>query len=183
MSRRTTAAGSSSCSASRARSTRSPTSPVSSSSWETTSASSSRRSSSASRSEWVSTSMLVRMLASGVRSSCEASATSWRCASSELSSAFSIRLKLLASAAISSFPVDSIRRLRSRVVATCSAARRSRSTGATAARDTNRPRPPARAMPPRLTSSRITASCCRVSSTSSSGRATWIARPGSIWAV
>ena len=59
--------------------------------------------------------MLVRRLASGVRSSCEASATSWRCASSELSSAFSIRLKLRASAASSSLPVASIRRLRSRV--------------------------------------------------------------------
>ena len=86
--------------ASRARSTRSPTSTVSSSSWATTSASSrSRCLVGACRSAWASTSMLVRRLASGVRSSCEASATSWRWESSELSSAFSIVLKLRASAA------------------------------------------------------------------------------------
>ncbi len=68
--------------------------------------------------EWARTSMFVRRLASGVRSSCEASATSWRWESIELSSAFSIVLKLPASARARRCRSVSIRRLRSRVAAT-----------------------------------------------------------------
>ena len=90
-----------------------------------------------------STSMFVRRLVSGVRSSCEASATSCRCAFSDRSSASSIVLKLSARRESSSRPFASIRLSRSCVSVTCSVARVSRRTGASAARATTSPSAPA----------------------------------------
>ena len=106
--------------------------------------------------------MFVRRLVTGVRSSCEASATSWRCASTEASSALterssasSIALKLPARRPISSSPTGSMRRLRSRVAATCSVASVRCFSGCTAAPATRRPKSAASAMPPTSSSTRI----------------------------
>ena len=92
----------------RASSTMSATSAVSSSSSATMSARSDSRSAAGSRSACSSVWMLARRLAIGVRSSWLASATSWRCASTERSSASSVALKLRASRPSSSLPCASI---------------------------------------------------------------------------
>ncbi len=121
--------------------------------------------------------MLVRRAVSGVRSSWEASMTRRRWLSCEASSAESISLKVRASRATSSRPSTSMRRPRSRVWATSSAVRSRRRTGARPARATaaaSRPARPTPAMPIRASAQR---SRPRVSFTSSSGRATWTARP------
>ncbi len=92
---------------SRASSTRSPTSALSSSIWPRTSSSSSSRASAGRAvlpSAWRSRSRLVRSEVSGVRSSWLASATSRRCRSREAPSASSIWLKAVASRATSSSP-------------------------------------------------------------------------------
>ena len=125
-----------------------------------------------------STSMFVRRLVSGVRSSCDASATSWRCERSASASASSIVLKLAPRRLSSSVPSARIRRLRSRVRATCSAASVSCFTGVSAARATSRPSHTASAMPPRLISASANPRSRSVLSTSSSGRTAWSASPG-----
>ena len=122
--------------------------------------------------------MFVRRLVSGVRSSCDASATSWLRARVDSSRAPSIVLKLLARRLSSSRPSTSIRSERSPVSVTVSVASVSRRTGASAARETIRPSPPAMSVPPvaiRIRSQRIRA---RAWSVSSSGRAIWTANPG-----
>ena len=124
-----------------------------------------RRSSSEIRSACVRTSMLVRRLASGVRSSCEASATSWRWASSESSSALEHLVEAAASAASSSLaagldPAAEVARRRDLLGRAAQPLdRRDRR-----ARDEEAERRRASAIPPRLTSARITASWlrCRV---------------------
>ena len=130
-----------------------------------------------SRSPRPSVSMLVRSVASGVRSSCEASATSRRWAASERSSASIISLKLAASRPSSSSPRTSIRRVRSWVRATSSAASETSPAGASAARATTGPSAAASATPPALTRNRIRTRSERVSSVSSSEVATCRAAP------
>ena len=115
--------------------------------------------------------MFVRMLVSGVRSSCDASATRLRWAPTKRSSerasvdARGEAVELVA-------PVTSIRRERSAVRATSSAASVSRRTGASAERATGSPSDAAPAMPAIAIATRIVRSRPSVSSTSASGRAT-----------
>ena len=110
-----------------------------------------------------STSRLVRSEVSGVRSSCEASATSRRCARWDASSASSIVLNAPASRDSSSSPSCSIRRVRSRVRATCSAASVSSATGRTAARVASRASTSAAAIAEQHDHARARAAACPAS--------------------
>ena len=106
-----------------ARSTRSPTRIVRSSSWPRTEREDrGALGRAAARGARSSSSTLARIDVSGVRSSCEASATSWRWASREASSAPSIALKAAARRPGSSSAIGSMRWCRSPVAVTCSAA-------------------------------------------------------------
>ncbi len=153
----------------------SPTSAVSSSSSETMSARRSARSCGASRSASPSTWMLARRLAIGVRSSWLASATRFDCAEAERSSASSVRLKLRARRVSSSRPVSSSRCERSGSPVSASVAPVKRRMGFSAVRATSAPRAIARSTPTPATIASCTSSRPSSSSTSVSGRATWIA--------
>ncbi len=92
------------------------------------------------RSASSSTCTFARRLASGVRSSWLASATSWRCASTERSSASSVALKLAARRESSSLPTTSMRCEGSGSAATVSVRLVKRAIGASAVRATSAPR-------------------------------------------
>ena len=84
--------------------------------------------------------MLVRKLVSGVRNSWPASEMSWACCWRDAASAASMALNERARRASSSSPFTSMVDSRSWVVATCSAAAVSRSTGRMVAFPTMYPR-------------------------------------------
>ena len=159
----------------RASSTMSATSAVSSSSSATMSARSDSSSAAGSRSACSSVWMFARRLAIGVRSSWLASATSWRCASTERSSESSVVLKLRARRPSSSFEVTSIRCEGSGSPAISSVRRVKRSIGASAVRATTAASAAPSATPAAPTSSSTSSTRSSWRSTSSSGRATWIA--------
>ena len=131
--------------------------------------------------------MFARRLAIGVRSSWPASATSWRWASTERSSASSVRLKLSASRPSSSLPLTSSRpdRSSSLLPGALSAVCRSvlavnRLIGASAILATAAPNAAASAIPAAPTIARISTSSLSSLSTSVSGRATITAPRGPI---
>ena len=170
-SRRRSSGGSTARSPGRARSTRSPTRIVRSSSWPRTEARTWARSPGSMPRARSSSSTLARIEVSGVRSSCEASATSWRWASREASSAPSIALNDAARRPGSSSPSGSMRWCSSPVAVTCSVVAVRRPSGRAAARETATPKPEARPTPPSVTPNRIQRRRPSVSSTSVSGLA------------
>ena len=181
---RSTATNASSTSTPCASDTTSFTRSVSSASWAETSPTSSRRSAADRR--WLersSTSRLVRALVSGVRSSCEASATSRRCEARACSTAASMALKRSARRPSSSWLETSMRRERSCVVDTCSAASVSSRTGASTARDPRRPSAAASRVAPAPTATSSSTRRSRVASTSPAGRTNMTATPGATGAV
>ena len=97
----------------------------------------------------------------------------------ERSSASSIALKLVAMLAISSSPLASILRARSRVRATCSAASVRRRSGVVVRTATIRPSRTASATPPIAARTKIVRSRCRMWSTSRSERPKATAPPPS----
>ena len=119
--------------------------------------------------------MLARRLAIGVRSSWLASATRWRCDTTERSSASSVELKLRARRVSSSRPVTSMRSDGSGSAASSSVRRVKLAIGASAVRATTAPIPTPRATPAAPTNSSTSRMRSSWRSTSSSGRATWIA--------
>ena len=122
--------------------------------------------------------MFARRLAIGVRSSWLASATRWRCASTERSSASSVVLKLRASRPSSSFAghVDPVRgvRIAGDLLGAAREAGDRRERGARHHARRARRRAPRRRRPPAAAPA---ARGRAARSTSSSGRATWIAPP------